>query len=221
MPFKLVVLIFFLSCKPYAQISPSPYALLALDTSYYTLDEGITQIIRPYAKKLESEMNHVIGFCPTFLEKQKPSSALGNFMADAIYTEAKLIDEDVDFCILNYGGIRSTLDSGKITVGDIFELMPFENEIAILTISHDTLELLKQFVRKKNGEPFSRELLNIPKKDFYKVATSDYMANGGDDYAFFINTQNRFDTNLKIRDALIKHIERIETIELDHSAREL
>jgi 2',3'-cyclic-nucleotide 2'-phosphodiesterase (5'-nucleotidase family) len=219
--FKLVALLFLLGCRPYAHLTPAPNPLLALDTSYNKSNDVVRKLIAPYSLGLESEMNRVIGFCPAFLEKKKPSSALGSFMADAVLAQAKLTVPDADFCLLNYGGIRNTLDSGDVTVGDIFELMPFENEIVVLTISQSMLDTMKQFVHSKNGEPFSKELLNLPEKAFYKVATNDYIANGGDDYAFFINAEKRVDTNLKIRDALINYIEVIVPIEVDYAPREL
>ena len=51
------------------------------------------------------------------------------------YTLKKSIkDEDLnpDFCILNNGGFRSSLNKGPVNIGDIFQIMPFENYLVIL-----------------------------------------------------------------------------------------
>ena len=209
------------SCKPYSTIYPSPNLVLSIDTSIVATHKKTENLIAPYRYGMQSEMAKVIGYCPTFLEKQKPSSVLGSFMADAVLVTARENMVDVDFSILNYGGIRSTLDSGNVTVGDIFELMPFENEIVVLTISLNTLDTLKQFVIAKGGEPFSKELLNLPKKTTYKVATNDYLANGGDNYSFFVNALGRQNLHIKIREALIKQIDLLNSDTLDFDERKL
>ena len=49
-----------------------------------------------------------------------------------------------DICVMNNGGLRSTLAKGKITRGDIYTLMPFENKLVILELDRESyLELLQ------------------------------------------------------------------------------
>ena len=58
-------------------------------------------------------------------EKGKPETKLGNLVADLSLEIAKRIYEDsVNFCLLNFGGLRTSLPKGEITKGKIFELMP-------------------------------------------------------------------------------------------------
>ncbi|MEY2924805.1 MAG: hypothetical protein RLZZ337_1353 [Bacteroidota bacterium] len=217
--FKILSLFIIVSCRPYTSVYPKPNTLLAIDTSLAGDAKKINKLIQPYKAALESEMGKVIGYSPSFLEKQKPSSALGSYMADAVLAQAKKCDDQVDFCLLNYGGIRSTLDSGEITVGDIFELMPFENEIVILTLSKTMVQNLIEFIKVKNGEPFSKELLNLPEKQFYKMATNDYIANGGDDYMVLQNAVERIECGVKIRDAILNNLNSNFNIEPDNAPR--
>jgi 2',3'-cyclic-nucleotide 2'-phosphodiesterase (5'-nucleotidase family) len=205
----IVVLLFGCKLVKHAYVQP---------TSNITIDEQapedntIEQMILPYKEGMSAAMNEVIGFSPVFLEKKKPKSILGDFMAQATYTAAAATGERVDLCLLNYGGIRSTLDSGDITIGEVYQIMPFENEIAILTLSKSQMDTLMSVVAAKGGEPFANHLwekqtaYNIMNRATYRIATNDYMANGGDNYAILTRALERIDTGIKIRDGLITYI---------------
>ena len=76
-------------------------------------------------------MNTVIGFSTIGLTKKLPESGLGNLIADAMKEMAqKKYATKVDAAFVNYGGIRSYIPKGEITIGKIFEIMPFDNLIA-------------------------------------------------------------------------------------------
>jgi 2',3'-cyclic-nucleotide 2'-phosphodiesterase (5'-nucleotidase family) len=219
-----LMVILFVQCQTSQQIQPHISANIPI-TSDYVNNSKMDKIIEPYAEGLDSVMNKVIGFCPMFLQKQKPSSTLGSMMADAVLYISEKEGYTVDFCILNYGGIRSTLDSGDITLGETFELMPFENQITILKISEDIAQDLRKHILKKGGEPMSSgfEILRGPTKNrpFYHVAINDYMANGGDGYQFLSNATQRWDTHIKIRDGLIEYIKTHNPLPLNFEKRAL
>jgi 2',3'-cyclic-nucleotide 2'-phosphodiesterase (5'-nucleotidase family) len=178
-------------------------------------------MIAPYRDGLSAEMNKVIGECPQFLMKSKPSSALGSFMADAMVSEMKYYKFKADFGIVNYGGIRGVIDSGAITVGQIFQVMPFENEVIILKIDKVQLQQIIDLIKSKGGEPFSKELLNLKEQEYYWLAASDYIANGGDGYTMLPNAYKRINTGIKLRNVLIEHITRVNKIKVDNSPRVL
>ena len=186
-------------------------------------DKHINELITPYKTGMSEAMNEIIGFCPAFLEKQKPTSILGSFMAEATYQAAVSTGERVDFCLLNYGGIRSTLDSGNITVGEVFQIMPFENEIAILTVSKAQMDTIFQIIEAKGGEPFVNHLwkdqtaYHIMNRTSYRIATNDYMANGGDNYTILTRALERIDTGIKIRDGLMTYIRANNPLPLEYT----
>jgi len=175
---------------------------------------------------MAAAMNEVIGHSPSFVEKKKPSSALGNFMADAVMESALKAYPLSTICILNYGGIRSTLDSGDITMGDIFQIMPFENEIVILKLNTTYIDSLQNFITTKGGEPMSDNINSLKQvvmndQNYFYLVTSDYMANGGDNYLFLINATERINTGIKIRDALIAYVKIHQHITFDTKIRKL
>lgn len=186
-----------------------------------TADSISLAIIEPYKLGIEKEMNEVLCISATEMTKGNPESLLGNFVTDLClnYTDA-------DLCIMNRGGLRTTINKGEVTRGKIFELMPFENELVVLELNkNEYLELLN-YITKRGGEPFSgikitidekNNLLsnswpvNFEKGEKVKVITSDYLANGGDKMKFF-KGKEQLKVGIKLRDAIIDHCSKLDTI---------
>lgn len=188
-------------------------------------DEEIENIITPYRIQLQAEMDEIIGFSAMELTKAKPESLLGNALCDIVEDYLTLeLGLEVDMTLLNYGGIRrNSLPKGNISVGNIYELLPFENKVVVLTLSGGVLEELLMKIASSGGWPVSSgvkiklkkvgdwtsaedilvrgEALNLGKE--YKVATIDYVANGGDQAKLLID-QPRYDTKILIRDLVIE-----------------
>ncbi len=191
-----------------------------------TADSALIKTVQPFKLKMDSIMNEVIGFSEHELLKGLPESSLGDFVSDAVLkkTNDKYIPTDksvADICLLNNGGLRNQLPKGAITLGNVFELMPFENTVVVLTLSGEKTKLLFESLVENNGAPFSGAIiktkgkkiteLKIGGQDFdinktYKIVTSDYLAAGGDKY-FFFNAPLKIETlNYKLRDAIIDYI---------------
>lgn len=220
-----LIILFLYSCKTRITPVAQPTSNIQLSLKDKS-DKQIEDLITPYKLGMAAAMNEVIGHSPSFVEKKKPSSALGNFMADAVMESALKAYSLSTICILNYGGIRSTLDSGDITMGDIFQIMPFENEIVILKLNTTYIDSLQNFITTKGGEPMSDNINSLKQvvmndQDYFYLVTSDYMANGGDNYLFLINATERINTGIKIRDALIAYVKIHQHITFDTKIRKL
>ena len=201
----------FFSCQSEYKIEPSFSSYLDINVPP---DSISLNIINPYKKSIDSVMNEILCFNKTKMEKGKPESLLGNFVADLCIYETNSYDM-VDFCLLNNGGLRSSLDHGDITRGDIYKLMPFDNKMVIVKVfKEDILEIFK-YIQNKGGDPISKlrieikneevinHNLNFKKETFY-VLTTDYLASGGDDMSFFIDKEVN-NLNLMLRDLIIEH----------------
>lgn len=219
----LIATVVLAGCKAKGPLTALSTSNIQVDSTLVA-DQKINSIVAPYAQNMAAAMDEVIGFSPTFLEKKKPNSILGSFMAEAVYQAAAASGERVDYCILNYGGIRSTLDSGEITMGEMYQLMPFENEISILTISKEQLKQVFEIIESKGGEPMADHLwkdqtaYHIMNRTAYRIATNDYMANGGDNYIILTESLERIDTGIKIRDALIAFVKSNNPIPIEYKA---
>ena len=188
-------------------------------------DSTVLAIITPYQNGIESLMNEVLCVSEMEMKKGKPESLLGNFVTDLCLNYA-----DAHICVMNTGGLRSTLPKGNVTRGDIYTLMPFENELVVLELDIESFKGLVDYITKRGGEPFSGMRLKASSKgydieemtrmeDYFdlnkgnkiRVLTSDYLANGGDEMWFFKHKeQNK--VGIKLRDAIIDHCSKSDTI---------
>lgn len=200
-----------------------------VDTSYYRInyknksDKDLDKLIAPYKSQLDDQMNEVIAVNPEEMSKARPSSVLGNWFSDALLEEAsRIYGVDIDMSMQNYGGIRiPSLSKGDITVGKIYELMPFDNKLVLLELDGPTTKKLFDRIAAKGGWPISHTLsmdidgekatnIKIKGEDFdinktYTVALADYVADGGDG-CFFLADGKRTDNDLLIRDIIIAHL---------------
>lgn len=216
------------SCKPVYTIQKTEQTEYVLsDSSNTTIDSSIYSFILPYKEKVTGTMSGVLAESETALEKGVPESTLGNFFSDACTSEAEKIfypsdGRQADFTFFNNGGLRRALPKGNITLGDVFELMPFENQLVVLTIKGKLVKKIFNFIASKEGAPVSgvrfeiknQEAMNITIHNepldttkTYKALTSDYLANGGDSFDFLIDAP-RESVNLKLRDAIVQYLQK-------------
>lgn len=186
-------------------------------------DTGIANMIAPYKIEIEKQFGEVIGTCATPLTKATPEGNLGNFATDACMRYLASLNKygKVDFCFLNNGGLRKSIAVGEIKIYDMYELMPFDNEITIIEITGSTLIKLTDFIAAKEGMPVSGLQLTIKDQKVisakinnapidtarnYTLMTSDFLANGGDKLTLLSNPVKRTNTGIYIRDVLINYI---------------
>lgn len=191
-------------------------------------DEEFVKVIEPYKEKLDREMNQKISHTSVDLTKQGDNSNLGNLLADYTFEGgnewAKInLKKNVDAALINIGGIRTTIGKGDIMLKNIFEVMPFENEVIIVKMKGTDLQGLFDYYAKtqvnnpvshlyietKNGQ-LNQSLINGQKIDtdkYYYIATSDYLALGGDNMKFFAKGES-IPTGIKLRDLFIEYFKK-------------
>lgn len=156
----------------------------------------IDSILAPYRKGVEEMMGRRIG--STALELDASKAPLLNFLTDFALERGRQLAPDVDLAIMNKGGIRRDLPKGDITQGEIIMMQPFDNRIVVLDLKgEELLEALDVMGRRggdglskgmdvtfdpKTGKTLSATLDGKPidPDRTYRVATIDYLANGGD-----------------------------------------
>ena len=108
----------------------------------------------------------------------------------------------VDLAVINSGGVRATVDAGDVTYADIFRVLPFENEVYIVTL---TGELLKSYLKQAGGIYYWGIYAEyIVDTEYYELAIVDYVYLG----SYFEDYRNDtcIDTNELIRDVFIEFI---------------
>ena len=154
---------------------------------------SIDSLISPYRDSLTNEMDVVIARTSVALEKNRPNGILNNWAADALQDRFAGSLDASTLTLLNLGGLRNTINEGEITIGDIFKVMPFDNEVVIVKMPIESLTELAEYIIKSGGEPISGAVLryesimfdNSNLGDYYYILTSDYLMNGGDNMKFF------------------------------------
>lgn len=199
----------------------------------------IENFIAPYRQHVDNEMNKVLAQNAQDLVKDRNNPPLNipisNFFADAVYETIapyykKRTGQTIDFVLLNFGGIRSDLPKGDITMGSAYNLMPFENEMVVLTMSGEKVqELADYLIKHRLPHPLSKQVqlqithdgkithFTIHGKPFnpkatYLVATSDYLMYGGDAMYFFSNPLKTDMLDYKVRNVLIDYFTKIDTL---------
>lgn len=201
------------------------YVVINEEKSSNTIDS----IISPYKNVIEKEMNMEIGYSKSHLTKQGHESALGNFFCDAMKWAYDSIRKEKTNCLvlMNHGGMRTSLYQGTVKVSNMFELMPFENELNAITISGNQLLEIVEAIKIKQHPYFGFKLISDNKNkneifllngnpmkvdSNYCLITSDYLINGGDGFKFGENNKTVIHLNFLLRDALIRYTQHVTFI---------
>jgi 2',3'-cyclic-nucleotide 2'-phosphodiesterase (5'-nucleotidase family) len=191
---------------------------------YVNKNTGVDSVmllqILPYKLKLDSQMNEVIVQNDVELKKELPEGSLGNFLADQLMNYAQTsMSIQPDFCVLNHGGLRlPAIYPGPVYLRTVFELQPFENQLATVQIKGKDLNQVFELIKEWGGAPLSGIQLvfqsgslktatvqgqEIQADKVYTILTSDYLANGGDHADVFKMVKEKVYYKDKLRDALI------------------
>ncbi len=198
--------------------------------SLVQIEQSVDQLISPYRDTLRNEMGNVVATSPLDMVVGRPSSVLGNWVADALFvnqTKTVRLRQPV-MSLLNTGGIRSTINKGDITLGDMYRIMPFDNEVVWLELPATSLLEIESYLRKTTGEPLANASVKNGKlmvngwtdtTTCFWVITSDYLANGGDKMTFFSKSRAVNRTGKLLRDVLIEEAIQQQSLVADSSIR--
>lgn len=189
-------------------------------------DAEAVALLAPYKAEIDSVMYVPLGKAAVTMDRFRPESPLSNLVADVLREAATEVQEKpADMGLINVGGIRNTLSEGAITTGNIYEILPFENSLCVLTMKGSSMKLLMQniaarrgegvsgikLVINKNGEVLNATIGGQPIEDgrTYTVATVDYLAEGNDGMVAFLQADKRVcPEGATLRSLFRKYVER-------------
>ncbi|MCM4169754.1 hypothetical protein KCTC52924_03953 [Arenibacter antarcticus] len=198
--------------------------------------DSIEKFIAPYHHRINQILDSVLAYTPVTITKTEGqyNTSAGNLMADIVLEEVNPIfmsrtGNNIDFVLLNFGGIRSIISKGNITARSAFEVMPFENSVFVAELDGKAVrELVAFLITASVPHPIAGiqivvdknkalEEVNIQGKPFdenktYFVATSDYLVTGGDRMNFFKNHISLTNTDYLIRNTMIDYFKRVDTV---------
>lgn len=183
-------------------------------------DSEISAILDAYRPGIDNVMGKPIAIVKDTLRFDQPEGALGNMAADALRNRAALeLRKFIHLGIIGEGSFKTYFVPGQLTLGDVYEFMPYENRLSVLELSGDqVIELIGQ-VAKVGGAPISGARFKIDEENRargilvnsevvdpnkrYLIATSNWVANGGDQFPALWNPIHRTDLDLSIKDVYV------------------
>ena len=228
-------LMFLCSCKNEPYLYKIEGKQIPITDSLKTNAE-IEAFIKPYREHVNNDLDSALCYAVDTYSKSdgKFNTAIGNLMADAVYEECNPIfkrrtGHNIDFVLLNHGGIRSIISKGNVTTKTAYEVMPFENSTVVVALKGKQVqELIDYLAKAKRANPisglklvldkdFNVKSVSIKGKPFalnktYFVATSDYLYDGGDNMDFFKTNDSLYNLNYKIRNVLIDYFKKKDTL---------
>ncbi len=227
---------FLMSCKnETGKLTEIEGKQIPIDSTIAQTD-SITDFVEPYKNRINEILDSTLAYAPKplLLNDGERTSSMGNLMADIVFEEAAPIfnsrsGKELDFVVLNAGGVRSVISEGNVSARNAYEVMPFENYIEVVELSGSATRQLINFVAKSSRRhPVSGieiitdkegalESVNIQGQPFdesrnYFVATSDYLVNGGPSVGFFDEIVSRTATDYLLRNAIIDHFKKVDTL---------
>lgn len=234
--------VIFITCVLFVSCKQPPEKLVELTGKQIKITDSIPGLdsiltyVAPYGQHIDEVLDGQLAYAPKEISKEdgEYNTSEGNLMADIVMEQANPIFESrtgkqIDFVLLNFGGIRSTISKGSVTTRTAYEVMPFENHIMVVELSGQSVRKLVTFLVKnhtahpisglqivldKNGSLQSVDIKGKPfdENRHYYVATSNYLLGGGDNMTFFMEAFQVTDLDYFIRKAMIDYFTKKDTI---------
>lgn len=132
----------------------------------YAADVEAEKLLAPYKTKIEALKKESIGVeALVALNGLRANEGdgkqsvrfnetnLGNLITDGMLTKAKTINSKTAIAITNGGGIRTSINAGDITVGEVLQVMPFGNALALVEVTGSEIkEVLEHSVSQTPKE---------------------------------------------------------------------
>jgi 5'-nucleotidase / UDP-sugar diphosphatase len=197
------------------------YAGELIEISELEEDPEVAEMLKPYSDQIaEIEKKSIGKEAAVVLDGVRENvrtqeTNLGNLITDGMLAKAKTINPDTVIALQNSGGIRASIDTGDITLGEVLTVMPFGNSLGIMELTGAEIkEALEHSVSaaptasgaflqvsglnftydssKPAGERVvsvkvdnGTELVDLDESTSYFVATNTFTAKGGDNYDVF------------------------------------
>ncbi|MFC7062449.1 5'-nucleotidase C-terminal domain-containing protein [Halobacillus seohaensis] len=203
------------------------YAGELIDVSEQEEDPEAAEVLKKYSEQVAEVKNEESGGVALDelpnprtgdggkISVRNSETKLGNLITDGMLDKAIEYDNNVIAAFQNGGGIRTSIDEGIITMGEILEVLPFGNTLATMNLSGtEILEALEHSVREAPGEnggflhvsgmnftydssmesgnrvenvEFEQDgqLVSLEENKEYTIATNAFTAKGGDGFDVF------------------------------------
>lgn len=128
--------------------------------------EPATEILKEYKEQVDAVSQTEIGLSleseltsprtnDTGISVRNSETILGNLITDGMYNKAQEYSSSpVIMAVQNSGGIRSAINAGPVTVGEVITVLPFGNTLALVNLTGTEIK-----------EMFERSVKSAPRED--------------------------------------------------------
>lgn len=174
-------------------------------------DEEIKALIAEIEQANQDLTSGIVGETAVKLDGERENVRTGETNLGNLIADAMLKATGADAALTNGGGIRASIETGKITKGDIIKVLPFGNFVVVIEVKGEDLVAALEhgtsaYPQQKGAFPqvagityaidLSREAGSrvtdvrvggepVEAEKIYKLATNDFLAVGGDEYTMF------------------------------------
>lgn len=195
-------------------------------------DSAVQAIVDKAQDEVGPVKNRVLGYTTYELGHDKfTHSVLGQWVTDSMRRRTK-----ADIAFENGGGLRASIPAGTITLGSLYQVVPFDNTLITLELTgKQIMSVLEHGIYNKqigmvqysglNVEydqslPDGRKIVKVTLTDGsnlsltkkYKVVTNDFLVQGGDGFTMFSRGKHKADTQIPLRDCLIEAVTKSKII---------
>jgi 2',3'-cyclic-nucleotide 2'-phosphodiesterase (5'-nucleotidase family) len=218
----------FAACSSQKEVVSDPVPVLTLEQHAAVEDPVIASMLDQYRSRYNDVMGEKIAEVARPISFGKPESPLGNLVADALRSRAARETRSfINLALIGESSFRLNLEEGVLTKGDIMEFMPYDNSLVLLKLRGDSVYSLSQEIAGRGGVPVSglrfrlegntaRDVLVnsgiIDPEQHYWLATSSWIAGGGEDFKALREPVERVELQLSIRDLYIEYFSNQRTI---------
>jgi 5'-nucleotidase / UDP-sugar diphosphatase len=199
-----------------------------------TPDTEVEKVIADIEESFKPILSEVIGKTAVTLDGEREQVRKGETNLGNLVTDAMIDASGADIAITNGGGFRASIPEGPITVGNIINVFPFGNYVLTKKLTGAQIKAalengVSDYPESKGAFPhisgmtfsidpslpagkrvhsmkFKGELMSMDKE--YLVATSDFLAAGGDEYTSFMESPvvNEFPAQNEVVISFIKKL---------------
>lgn len=170
--------------------------------------KAVIDEIKAANQQIEAE---VVAVSPVVLNGETANVRTGETNLGNLITAAMMDISGADVALMNGGGIRTTIDTGEVTKGEVLTVLPFGNTVTVIKVTGADLKAamengIDSYPNEKGAFPHiggmivtfdpSKEAGNrvveikvggqlLDEAKTYTLVTNDFLAAGGDGYSMF------------------------------------
>ena len=211
--------------------------LIPVDSKKYKAKEETSKLIAEYRKQYPELSEVIASMKEPSMRLYNNESTIGNLLTDIM---RKAANSDIAF--LNSGAIRADLNAGRVTLEQLINVYPFPDTLSIVELTGAEIRKLIEYsltlpygigqisglkIEFDSSKPAMQRLIEVYVGDLalidsktYTIATSKYLAKGGDGYSIFTEG-NLIDDSQSMPEALYKGFKELSTIDLPAINRQI